>query len=73
MKKLLFFCVAVIFIMIAASFALAAETTFEGEFRIQSWSEWNFDKKFNNIYDEQYDGWFEQRFRLTVPTHGASS
>ena len=71
MKKVLSSTLVLIFVMVAASLAISAETTFEGEFRIQSWSEWNFDKKFNNIYDEQYDGWFEQRFRLTV-THTRS-
>lgn len=69
MKKVLSLTFA--FIVISASLAFAAETKFEGEFRIQSWSEWNFDKKANDIDKAQYDGWFEQRFRLTI-THTTS-
>ena len=71
MKKVFAPILVVIFVMVAASFALCAETTFKGEFRIQSWSEWNFDKKFNDLDNAQFDGWFEQRFRLTV-THTTS-
>ncbi len=65
---------------VAAAFsAFAAETTFSGTYRIRAYSEYNFDKKIedNNFSglpgheNAQYDGWFDQRFRLTI-THKRS-
>jgi hypothetical protein len=38
---------------------------------VRAWSEWNFDKKYNDLSDDQFDGWFDQRFRLTI-THTRS-
>jgi hypothetical protein len=70
MKKILSLTVIALFVLVAVG-AMAAETTFEGSYRVRAWSEWNFDKKFTDRDEEQYDGWFEQRFRLTI-THTRS-
>jgi hypothetical protein len=72
MKKLLTLTIAVLFVMVAASAVFAeTATTFEGQYRVRAWSEWNFDKKYNDSDDGQFDGWFDQRFRLTI-THTRS-
>jgi hypothetical protein len=87
MKKLLTIALMVVFVATAFT-ALAAETTFEGEYRVRAWNEYNFDKKLEDdlpsvppaiwFYtgrpsheNAQYDGWFDQRFRLTI-THTRS-
>ncbi|MBN1573199.1 MAG: hypothetical protein JW984_08400 [Deltaproteobacteria bacterium] len=77
MKKFLTMTLAVVFVAVAFT-AFAAETTFSGSYRVRSWSEYNFDKKLedqNNNFpghdNAQYDGWFDQRFRLTI-THKRS-
>jgi len=76
MKKLLTLALAVVFIATALT-AMAAETTFEGQYRVRAWSEYNFDKKLEDVTalpgheNAQYDGWFDQRFRLTI-THTRS-
>lgn len=77
MRKLMTLALAIIFVTTAFS-ALAAETTFTGEYRVRAWSEYNFDKKWEDSStvlishdNAQYDGWFEQTFRLTV-THTRS-
>ena len=71
MKKILSFTIAFLLVTLISLSAFSADTTFEGEFRIRSYSEWNFDKKFNDATKEEFDGWFEQRFRLTI-THTSS-
>jgi hypothetical protein len=79
MKKLLTIALMIVFVATAFT-ALAAETTFEGTYRVRAWSEFNFDKKVEDIgapftlpghENAQYDGWFDQRFRLTI-THTRS-
>ncbi len=80
MKKIIVLTLAIAFVATAFT-AFAAETTFNGEYRVRAWSEYNFDKKIEdelnvfgtNISHEnaQYDGWFDQRFRLTI-THTRS-
>jgi hypothetical protein len=70
LKKIVALAVASLLVLGAVS-VMAAETTFEGAFRVRSWSEWNFDKKITDRDEAQYDGWFEQRFRLTI-THTRS-
>ena len=74
MKKIVSLTLATLFIMVVAVGAFAADTTFEGQYRVRAWSEWNFDKKPGYgppELEEQYDGWFDQRFRLTI-THTRS-
>jgi hypothetical protein len=74
MKKLVAITLAVLFVGVMAAAAFATETTFEGQYRVRAWSEWNFDKRAGYIVgdaDPQYDGWFDQRFRLTI-THTRS-
>ena len=71
MKKIISFTIAFLLVTLINLPVFSADTTFEGEFRIRSYSEWNFDKKFNDIDDAQFDGWFEQRFRLKI-THTRS-
>ena len=44
MKKLVSLTLAVLFVAVAVA-AFAAETTFEGQYRVRAWSEWNFDKQ----------------------------
>jgi hypothetical protein len=73
MKRLLSITLAVLFVAMAVA-AFAAETTFDGQYRIRAWSEWNFDKKAGfaaSDYEPLYNGWFDQRFRLTI-THTRS-
>jgi len=45
MKKTIITLVAMLFLVVAAGAAYSAETTFEGQYKIRSWSSWNFDKK----------------------------
>ena len=78
MKKLLTIALMIVFVATAFTFsAMAAETTFEGEYRVRAWNEYNFDKKLKDVTvlpgheNAQYDGWFDQRFRLTI-THTRS-
>jgi hypothetical protein len=65
----------VLFVILASSVGgWCAETTFEGTYRVRAWSEWNFDKKSGGgppDYHPQYDGWFDQIFRLRI-THERS-
>jgi len=76
MKKLLTLALAVIFVATAFT-AFATDTTFEGQYRVRAWNEYNFDKKLEDVTNlpghenAQYDGWFDQRFRLTI-THTRS-
>ncbi len=73
MKKLIPLILAVLLAMSTVA-SFAAETTFEGQYRIRAWSEWNFDKKAGDVAGEAgplYNGWFDQRFRLTI-THTRS-
>jgi hypothetical protein len=72
MKKVLSLTLAVLFVAMAVA-AFAAETTFEGQYRVRAWSEWNFDKKpaYATDFEPLYNGWFDQRFRLTI-THTRS-
>ncbi len=74
MKKLVSLTLAVLFVMVMACAAFAAETTFEGQYRVRAWSDWNFDKKPGDVVGEAgplYTGFFDQRFRLTI-THTRS-
>jgi hypothetical protein len=78
MKKLLALSIVLLFLVVAVGAAFSAETTFNGQYRVRAWSEWNFDKQAgygpaygNNANRAQYDGWFDQRFRLTI-THKRS-
>jgi hypothetical protein len=77
MKRLLILVLAVVFVF-ATLEAFAADTTFEGEYQVRAWGEYNFDKKledsnttFPGHENGQYDGWFDQKFRLTI-THTRS-
>jgi hypothetical protein len=78
MKKLMTLALVVVFVATAfAAFAADTSTTFSGQYRVRAWSEWNFDKKLEDATalpghdNAQFDGWFEQRFRLTI-THTRS-
>jgi hypothetical protein len=73
MKKLLILAVAVILTVAFTAPSFAAETTFNGEYKVRGWSNWNFDKKPTDLTSERgrYDGYFDQRFRLTI-THTRS-
>jgi hypothetical protein len=74
MKKFMAFTIALLFLMVMASAVFAAETTFKGDYQVRAWAEYNFDKKPGygpQDKEAQYDGWFEQRFRLTI-THTRS-
>jgi hypothetical protein len=73
MKKAFVILVAMLFVVAAAGAAFAAETTFEGQYKIRAWSNWNFEKNFNHYDSERglYAGYFDQRFRLTI-THTRS-
>jgi len=76
MKKLIVLAIVAMLAMTAFT-ALAADTTFEGQYRVRAWNEYNFDKKLEDVTalpgheNAQYDGWFDQRFRLTI-THTRS-
>jgi len=76
MRKLLILAVAALLMVAIAAPSFAAETTFEGQYKIRAWSTWNFDK--NTASPTQYNsehgvytGYFDQRFRLTI-THTRS-
>ncbi len=73
MKKALTILVAMLFLVVAVGVAYSAETTFNGQYKVRGWSNWNFDKKVTNPTSERgrYDGYFDQRFRLTI-THTRS-
>lgn len=74
MKKSVSMLLVVICLLVTAVTLFAAETTFEGEYRVRAITEWNFDKKpapGPADYESLYDGWFEQRFNLTI-THERS-
>ena len=74
MKKTVALLIAVLFVSVIAATAFATDTSFEGEYRVRALAEWNFDKKPGYgppDYEPSYDGWFEQRFRLTI-THTRS-
>ncbi len=73
MKKLLTLILAIIFVATAFTAFAETKTEFSGEYRVRAWSEYNFDKKREDqpgltiSHDNAaYDGWFEQRFRLTI-------
>jgi hypothetical protein len=73
MKKALTILVAMLFIVAVAGIAYSAETTFNGQYKVRAWSEWNFDKRTDHMTSERglYTGFFDQRFRLTI-THTRS-
>ncbi|MBN1574833.1 MAG: hypothetical protein JW984_16680 [Deltaproteobacteria bacterium] len=82
MKKNLTVAILTVFFISAAISALAADTTFSGEYRVRAWSEYNFSKKVEDIgagnnavlpshENPLYTGFFDQRFRLTI-THTRS-
>ncbi len=75
MKKALTLFIVTLFLVAVAGVAYAADTTFQGQYRVRAWTEWNFDKKPGNLsFDDQhplYTGYFDQRFRLTI-THKRS-
>jgi hypothetical protein len=75
MKKTLTILIAAVFLMVVAGAAFAAETTFEGQYKIRAWSNWNFEKRLTPAdYNSErglYTGYFDQRFRLTI-THTRS-
>jgi hypothetical protein len=73
MKKTLAILIAMLFLVVAAGAVFAAETTFEGQYKIRAWSSWNFDKTVSHYDSERglYTGYFDQRFRLTI-THTRS-
>ncbi|MBN2225286.1 MAG: hypothetical protein JW765_11455 [Deltaproteobacteria bacterium] len=73
MKKALTILVAMLFVVVAVGAVFAADTTFEGQYKIRAWSNWNFDKRPNHLNSQKglYTGYFDQRFRLTI-THARS-
>jgi len=77
MKKLMTLALVVVFVATAFTAFAETSTTFTGQYRVRAWSEWNFDKKLEDVTalpghdNAQYDGWFDQRFRLTI-THTRS-
>jgi hypothetical protein len=73
MKKLLIFAFAALLIIALTVPSFAAETTFNGQYRIRAFSNWNFAKSPGHLDSEQglYTGYFDQRFRLTI-THTRS-
>ncbi|MBN2223898.1 MAG: hypothetical protein JW765_04400 [Deltaproteobacteria bacterium] len=73
MKRALIILVAMLFVVVAVGAAFAAETTFNGQYRIRAFSNWNFDKRPGHLDSEKglYTGYFDQRFRLTI-THTRS-
>jgi hypothetical protein len=76
MRKLLILAVAALLAVAIAAPSFAAETTFEGQYKIRAWSSWNFVKsdasptQYNSDHGV-YTGYFDQRFRLTI-THARS-
>lgn len=80
MRKLCIGILAGLLVVGMASMVFAAETTFEGAYRVRSITEWNFDKEVKDLNpgnglpshdDGLYTGFFDQRFRLTI-THTRS-
>jgi hypothetical protein len=73
MKKALIILVAMLFLVVTVGAAFAAETTFNGQYRIRAFSNWNFNKRPTAPDSENglYTGYFDQRFRLTI-THTRS-
>jgi len=77
MRKHITIVLAVVLLVAVVSTVFAAETTFEGAYRVRSIAEWNFDKEYNDVgntpthEDGLYTGFFDQRFRLTI-THTRS-
>jgi hypothetical protein len=73
MRKLLILAVAALLMVAFAAPSFAAETTFEGQYKIRAWSSWNFDKIPTDVNADHgiYTGYFDQRFRLTI-THTRS-
>ena len=77
MKKLVSLAVAAALVLCLGSAVFAAETTFSGAYRVRAWTEWNFDKEYEDIgalpshENGLYTGFFDQRFRLTI-THTRS-
>ncbi|MBN1880881.1 MAG: hypothetical protein JW885_01795 [Deltaproteobacteria bacterium] len=78
MKKLVALTLAALLVVGVVGTVFAADTTFEGAYRVRAWTEWNFDKEwedagnaFPSHEDGLYTGFFDQRFRLTV-THTRS-
>ncbi len=73
MKKALTIFVAMLFLVVAVGVAYSAETTFTGQYKVRAWTNWNFDKKPDHFNSSRglYDGYFDQRFRLTI-THTRS-
>ena len=45
MKKALTILVAMLFVVVAVGVAYSAETTFNGQYRVRGWTNWNFDKR----------------------------
>jgi hypothetical protein len=70
MKKALTILIAMLFLVMAVGIAFAAETTFNGEYKVRAWSNSNFEKRPDHFDSEKglYTGYFDQRFRLTI-TH----
>jgi hypothetical protein len=73
MRKLFILAFAALLMVAFAAPSFAAETTFNGQYKVRGWSNWNFDKKPTAPDSERgrYDGYFDQRFRLTI-THTRS-
>jgi hypothetical protein len=73
MKKALVLLLATLFLVVAVGATYAAETTFNGQYQIRAWSNWNFEKKPDHPDSRNglYTGYFDQRFRLTI-THTRS-
>jgi hypothetical protein len=73
MKRLFILAVAVILTVAFTATLFAAETTFNGQYRIRAWRNWNFDKSPGHLDSEKglHTEYFDQRFRLTI-THKRS-
>jgi len=77
MKKLVALTLAALLVVGVVGTVFAADTTFEGAYRVRAWTEWNFDKELEDLggvpthEDGLYTGFFDQRFRLTI-THTRS-
>ena len=80
MKKLVALTLVALLVVGVVGTVFAADTTFEGAYRVRAWTEWNFDKEVEDIgapgvapshEDGLYTGFFDQRFRLTI-THTRS-
>ncbi|MBN2225285.1 MAG: hypothetical protein JW765_11450 [Deltaproteobacteria bacterium] len=73
MKRALIILISMLFVVMSVGIAFAAETTFNGEYKVRAWSNSNFDKRPDHPDSEKglYTGYFDQRFRLTI-THTTS-